>query len=150
MRPQGQRLIHSHHVRLNLQTTRDRPRPSSRDSGGWPTSAVGKDEAVASDGREQMGVPGRPAGVHFSKSARSGAPLSYFARCSTDGRGYTPPQMWPAASGCSDFAPTLHTATCNNECRTSACPGNLHSLHIQRIHRIVPRRKIKLRSTSNS
>jgi hypothetical protein len=144
-------LIHSHHVRLNLQTTRDRPRPSSRDSGGWPTSAVRKDEAgLALMAESKWGCRADRAGGHFSKNARSGAPLSYFARCSTASLGYTPPRCGPAASGCSDFAPTLHTATCNNECRTSACPGNLHSLHIQRIHRIVPRRKIKLRSTSNS
>ena len=46
----------------------------------------------------KWGVPGRPAGGHFSKSARSGAPLSYFARCSTASLGYTPPRCGPAAS----------------------------------------------------
>ena len=37
---------------------------------------------------------GPPRG-HFSKSARSGAPLSYFARCSDASPRYTPPEMWP-------------------------------------------------------
>jgi hypothetical protein len=37
---------------------------------------------------------GSPRG-HFSNSARSGAPLSYFARCSDASPRYTPPEMWP-------------------------------------------------------